>query len=134
MHSFKPDVILLALDAHHLAEAENADAEGILAMLRSCWNAARESLGCSVIQQTVLPVHPSFAWQPGVAVSCVSCRDRDQGQRLLREQAPKANVHLADRGYVGRGEWNFRVVRARAVVPLQAGNSSHGFPTFMGIK
>ena len=27
LHSFKPDVILLALDAHHLAEAENADAE-----------------------------------------------------------------------------------------------------------
>jgi FkbH-like protein len=94
LHSFQPDVVLLALDAHHLAEAENADAESILDMLRSCWSAARESSGCSVIQQTVLPVHPyllgnqesQYPMSPAAIVTKVNA--------LLRDEAPKANVHL----------------------------------------
>jgi FkbH-like protein len=94
LHNFQPDVVLLALDAHHLAEAENADAENILAMLRSCWNAARESLGCSVIQQTVLPVHPHLLgnqeFQYPVSPAAIVARVN----ALLRDEAPKANVHL----------------------------------------
>jgi FkbH-like protein len=94
LHSFQPVVVLLALDAHHLAEAENADAGDILAMLRSCWDAARQSFGCSVIQQTVLPVHPyllgnqefQYPASPAAIVTRVNA--------LLRDEAPKANVHL----------------------------------------
>jgi FkbH-like protein len=94
LHSFRPDVVLLALDAHHLAEAENADAENILAMLRSCWKAARESFACSVIQQTVLPVHPHLLgnqeFQDAVSPATIVTRVN----ALLRDEAPKANVHL----------------------------------------
>jgi FkbH-like protein len=94
LHSFKPDVILLALDAHHLAEAENADAESILGMLRSCWSAARESLGCSVIQQTVLPVHPHLVGNQEFQYPASPAAIVTKVNALLLEEAPKANVHL----------------------------------------
>ncbi len=56
LHAFRPDVILLSLDAHHLAGAQGANVEDILNGLRECWRAAARSLGCVVLQQTVLPV------------------------------------------------------------------------------
>ena len=56
LHAFRPDVILLSLDAHHLAGAQGANVEDILNGLRDCWRAATRSLGCVVLQQTVLPV------------------------------------------------------------------------------
>jgi FkbH-like protein len=94
LHSFKPDVILLALDAHHLAEAENADAESILAMLRSCWVAARESFCCSVIQQTVLPVHPHLVGNQESQYPASPAAIVTRVNALLRDEAPKANVQL----------------------------------------
>jgi predicted enzyme involved in methoxymalonyl-ACP biosynthesis len=57
LRSFKPEVILIALDAHHLAEAEGANPEAILAVLRACSSAA-ESSRSTVIQQTIFPVFP----------------------------------------------------------------------------
>ncbi len=66
MQAFRPDTVLLALDAHHLAagvdaRASAAEAEAALVVvqdrLRSCWGLAR-ALGCAVIQQTPLPLHP----------------------------------------------------------------------------
>ena len=94
LHGFRPDVVLLALDAHHLAEAENADAESILAMLRSCWDAARESLGCPVIQQTVLPVHPYLVGNQEAQYPISPAAIVTKVNTLLRDAAPKANVHL----------------------------------------
>jgi FkbH-like protein len=94
LHGFRPDVVLLALDAHHLAEADNADAESILAMLRSCWDAARESLGCPVIQQTVLPVHPYLVGNQEAQYPLSPAAIVTKVNTLLRDEAPKANVHL----------------------------------------
>jgi len=94
LHSFKPDVILLALDAHHLAEAENADADSILVMIRSCWDAARDSSNCSVIQQTVLPVHPHLLGNQESQYSVSPAAIVTKVNALLRDEAPKANVHL----------------------------------------
>ena len=54
LHSFKPDVILLALDADHIAGHTTANAEATLENLRSSWKAAH-SLGAIVIQQTMMP-------------------------------------------------------------------------------
>ena len=54
VHAFQPDVVLLALDAEHLAGGSGADAEAAVSNLRSSWEAAR-SLGSVVLQQTVMP-------------------------------------------------------------------------------
>ncbi|HEY5301453.1 MAG TPA: HAD-IIIC family phosphatase, partial [Acetobacteraceae bacterium] len=64
---FAPTAILLALDAHHLASGitagmDAADADAALSditdRLREAWSFARGALGCPVIQQTALPLHP----------------------------------------------------------------------------
>ncbi len=60
LHAFRPDVILLALDARHLAAAEGASAESALELMRGCWQQAKAEFGCQVIQQTVLPVFPKL--------------------------------------------------------------------------
>jgi FkbH-like protein len=94
LYSFSPDVLLLALDSHHLTESQGANADSILAALINCWRIAQESLGCTVIQQTVLPVLPyllgnqesHFPESPAAVVMNVNFR--------LRDEAHKANVQL----------------------------------------
>ena len=54
LHAFRPDVILFALDARHLAAAQSADAA--LELMRCCWRQAKESFGCQVLQQTAMPI------------------------------------------------------------------------------
>jgi FkbH-like protein len=58
LHTFNPDCVCIALDAYHLAEASEMNIELTLAMLRDCWRMARKSFGCTIVQQTVLPVFP----------------------------------------------------------------------------
>lgn len=65
LHAFRPDALLLALDAYHLlrnidtaadAEGVNQALEATLGHLRECWRLARSAFKCAVLQQTVLPV------------------------------------------------------------------------------
>jgi FkbH-like protein len=56
LHAFRPDVLLLALDAHHLVGGDGACIEDALRAMRDCWRLAKQSLGCVVVQSTVLPV------------------------------------------------------------------------------
>lgn len=65
LHSFKPDAVLFAQDAHHvLREADAAldraratvAAEQTMRGLANCWQLARDAFSCHVIQQTILPV------------------------------------------------------------------------------
>ena len=56
LHAFQPDVILLALDARHLAGAEGSSEAAAMELLRSCWRQARTQFQCQVLQQTVMPV------------------------------------------------------------------------------
>jgi FkbH-like protein len=56
LHAFKPDVLLLSLDAHHLMGTEGASVARALSDISDCWRLAKQSLGCTIIQQTVLPV------------------------------------------------------------------------------
>ncbi len=58
LHEFQPDVLLLALDARHLAGAEGSSEAAALELMRSCWRQARTQLRCQVLQQTLLPVFP----------------------------------------------------------------------------
>jgi FkbH-like protein len=60
LHAFAPDVILLALDARHLAAAEGATAESALDLMRGCWELAKTHFSCQIIQQTMLPVFPEL--------------------------------------------------------------------------
>jgi FkbH-like protein len=59
LHAFKPDVLLLSLDARHLVGADGASAEHALNSIGDCWKLAKQTLGCTIIQQAILPVfHP----------------------------------------------------------------------------
>lgn len=59
LHSFRPDALLLALDARHLVDVERVGGTGsALSLLRETWRSARETLGCAILQQTILPVFP----------------------------------------------------------------------------
>ncbi len=69
LHSFKPNTVILALDAYHLtagvtASMEQQDADAalteMLARIRDCWRMLREAFGCHIIHQTPLPVHPGL--------------------------------------------------------------------------
>ncbi len=66
LHAFGPGVVLLALDAHHLAAGLSAQAEpaegeaavaGQIARIAECWRLARAAFRCPVIHQTPLAVH-----------------------------------------------------------------------------
>jgi FkbH-like protein len=66
LHDFQPDVVLLALDAHHLAAGMTAtldqtEADAALAAVKvriaEAWRLVREAFRCPVIHQTPLPVH-----------------------------------------------------------------------------
>ena len=56
LHAFRPDVLLIALDAHHVAAAEGSTPEAALDLMRSCWEQARGAFHCQILQQTILPV------------------------------------------------------------------------------
>jgi FkbH-like protein len=69
LHEFKPNVVLFALDPHHLAAGvgaglDRAEAEHSFADLRDrvreCWRLAREAFHCPVIHQVPLPLHPTL--------------------------------------------------------------------------
>jgi FkbH-like protein len=89
--AFQPDVVLLALDAHHVA---SGSAEAALENVTACWAAARENFGATVIQQTVLPVFERLlgnneqreAQSPAAIIEKINTR--------LRDLADESGVHL----------------------------------------
>jgi len=76
LHEFRPEVMLLALDARHVAGAEGSSVASALELMRACWRQARTAFSCQVLQQTVMPVFPDLMG--------------DNEQRL--EQSPAAIV------------------------------------------
>jgi FkbH-like protein len=66
LHAFKPNVVLFALDAHHLAAGVNgtmdeaaasAMEQEILGRISACWRLAKQHFDCVVIQQIPVPLH-----------------------------------------------------------------------------
>jgi FkbH-like protein len=94
LHAFKPEVVLLALDAHHLTAGDSPSTEAALGLIQSCWRMIKEQLGATVIQQTILPVMPQvfgdnehqFASSPASVIAAVNAQ--------LRPLAKSAGVHL----------------------------------------
>ncbi len=93
LHAFKPDVLLLALDAYHLAEGSGATAEAALENMRACWAMAKQ-MGAVVIQQTALPVFPRLLGnnEQRLADSPAAVLERINAE--LRPAADQAGVHL----------------------------------------
>ena len=69
LHAFKPNVVLLALDAHHLAAGISAGTsaaeaaavlQDTLSRIRACWDMTHAAFGCQIIQQIPLLVHPAL--------------------------------------------------------------------------
>ena len=103
LQAFRPDTVLLALDAHHLAagasaqfQTAEADAaiEEQLAGLVECWRLARSAFPCAVMQQTPLPVHPALLGSnehrlPGSPASVIA-----RINERLRPMADAAGVDL----------------------------------------
>ena len=103
LHAFKPNVVLLALDAHHLAagvsaglSAEEATAalQETMARIRACWGMIRAAFGCQIIQQVPLPVHPALLGNneqrlPGSLAAFIAALSAE-----LRRSADAENVDL----------------------------------------
>jgi FkbH-like protein len=69
LHQFSPNAVLFSFDAAHLFGVFNSGtphsppdtaSDAVLAKLRDVWGSVKRSFGCSVIQQTVIPVAPSL--------------------------------------------------------------------------
>ena len=103
LYAFKPNTILLALDAHHLTEGFGAGlseheahtkVEEIIAEITGCWTLAQQSFACSVLHQSVLNARvPLMGGNehrlPGSPQWAVH-----RLNRALREAADKAGVDL----------------------------------------
>jgi FkbH-like protein len=103
LHAFRPDAVLLALDAHHLGGGfgvalDKPDAERCISewldRVCHCWRLARELFGCAVIQQLPLPLHPSLLGEnehrlPGSRVAAVAALGA-----ALRERADAEGVDI----------------------------------------
>jgi FkbH-like protein len=94
LYRFNPDVVLIALDAHHVANGRYPNADESIASMQSLWRMARGKLNATVIQQTILPIFPLLlgnneshhASSPATVVAEINSR--------LRPAAQEAGVHL----------------------------------------
>jgi len=103
LHAFKPNVVLFALDARHLAagvaptqQPAEVDAvlDGVTASLTDCWKQVQDVFHASVLQQAVLPVFPDLlggnehrlAGSPAAFVNRLNAR--------LRDLADAEGVHI----------------------------------------
>jgi FkbH-like protein len=93
LYKFKPNIVLLALDAHHVTSG-NASAAGTLSLISSCWQLAREKLGATVIQQTILPVMPGLIGNNEQNLSSSPAAIIAEINQGLRASARQAGVHL----------------------------------------
>ena len=92
LHAFRPDVLLLALDAHHLAESPGATADHALATMEQCWALAKQHLHCIILQQTILPVFPPVLGNNEQRLSTSPAAIVEQINAALR---PRADLPLA---------------------------------------
>ena len=94
LYMFNPDVVLLALDAHHLTAGDSPSTEAALSLIQSCWQMIKGHLRATVIQQTILPVMPNafgnnehqFTSSPASVISEINAQ--------LRPLAQSEGIHL----------------------------------------
>ena len=94
LKGFQPQVVLLALDAHHVAASARGNPEAALENITTCWYAARDNFNATVLHQAVLPVFPRLLGNneqrdpesPAAIVETINGR--------LRSLADKHGAHL----------------------------------------
>ncbi len=94
LHRFKPDIVCLALDAYHLTVSGDAELPATIEQLRTYWRMAKESFGCTVIQQSALPIFPRLM---GNNEHRYSDSPYSIGQKLnveLQKAADEDGIHL----------------------------------------
>lgn len=94
LHTFHPDVVLLALDARHLAGAPGATTAAALQILEHCWTLAHQHLHCVVLQQTLLPVFPPLLGNNEQRLPTSPAAIVDEINTQLRERAKHSGIHL----------------------------------------
>jgi FkbH-like protein len=109
LQAFRPDVVLLALDARHVAAAEGSTAEAALDLMRACWRKAKASFHCTVLQQTLLPVFPELMGNNEARLPHSPAAVVAKLNELLRPASEQEGVELLalDRfaAAEGRDEW-----------------------------
>ncbi|SEG14888.1 HAD-superfamily phosphatase, subfamily IIIC/FkbH-like domain-containing protein [Bryocella elongata] len=91
---FRPDVVLLALDARHMVACDGASPEAAIELMQDCWLRARASFGCQVIQQTLLPVLPAVLGDNEERLACSPATRLEAVNQKLREVAASEGVDL----------------------------------------
>jgi FkbH-like protein len=94
LHSFRPDAVLFAFDARHLFGATDATVNSALQTVSSCWTLARQTLGCTVIQQSVLAVLPPLLGSNEHKLPESAHWKIQEFTFHLRELAAKEGTHL----------------------------------------
>ena len=94
LYAFKPDVVLIALDAHHLTAGDSPSSAAAVDLIKSCWGLARQQLGAIVIQQTILPIMPPVLGENEQYMSVSPANVIAEINALLRPAARAAGVHL----------------------------------------
>ena len=94
VHTFRPEVVFFAFDAQHLAGAEGANVADAMDNLRFCWQTAQATLGCTVLQQTVLPRLPRLMGNNEDRLESSPATVVQQINQSLREQGREHGVPL----------------------------------------
>jgi FkbH-like protein len=94
LYEFMPDVVLLALDAHHVAGGDFPSATESIQLMESCWRLAQNELGATVIQQTILPVFPPMLGNNEHLMENSAANVVANINSQLRSAAAKNGVHL----------------------------------------
>ena len=109
LYAFWPDMVCFAFDAQHVAPAESSDAEAAMQNIRSCWEMAQGGLGCTVLQQTVLPRLPLLVGNNEDRLASSPAARVDGVNASLRQEARARGVYLlsVDRWAAedGLGQW-----------------------------
>ena len=94
LYAFKPDVVLLALDAHHVAGGDSPSAAESIQLIESCWKLAQNGLGAAVIQQTILSVFPPITGNNEHQLGNSPANVIADLNHELRSSATRCGVHL----------------------------------------
>ena len=133
--AFAPDIILFALDSHHLARGLDPDAlsaeanrhlDDTVAHVVACWRRARGATGATVLHQAALPVFPLLLGNNEHRIPGAPGRFVDRLNERLRAAADEEGVHLVSVDHAalrhGIHNWHDPVLwhRAKQTVALRA--------------
>jgi len=93
LYNFRPDIVCFAFDAQHLASGDNASLQAAMANLRTCWQTAHDNLGCTVLQQTILPRLPLLMGNNEDRLPNSPANLVFELNNAIRAEAPQAGVY-----------------------------------------